>query len=163
MYRRIKIVRWLQALVLASVLWLALTGCGGAPRVDWELNITGNVGNPITVTYADLAKMEQIELADLLMEKSMGEDEVHSWSGASLDAILAQAEAGDLSGGITGYAADGYAVDIPQEELKGAIVALKKDGAWITEAEPDKAPIRLVCPETPANRWIFQIAEIEVK
>jgi DMSO/TMAO reductase YedYZ molybdopterin-dependent catalytic subunit len=158
-----KIGRWLQAVILASVVLLVLVGCSGAPKVDWDLKITGNVGSPITVTYAELAKMDQVDLTDLLMEKSMGEDEVHSWSGAPLDALLEQAEAGDLSGGITAYASDGYAIDIPQEELKDAIIALKKNGEWITDAEPDKGPIRMVCPETPANRWVFQIVEIEVK
>lgn len=158
-----KLSRWALVLITTSMLLLFLSGCGGAPRVDWDLAITGAVDNPVTVTYADLAKMEQVELTDLLMEKSMGEDEVHSWTGASLDAIFVEAGATDLSGGVTAYAADGYAIDIPEEELKGAIIALKKDGDWITEAEPDKGPIRLVCPETPANRWVFQIVEIEVK
>lgn len=155
--------RWQLTLILISIVLIALTGCSGAPKVDWELQITGNVGAPTTLTYADLAKMDQVDLTDILMEKSMGEDEVDSWSGAPLDAILAQAEAEDLSNGITAYAADGYAVDIPEEELGGAIVALKKNGEWITSAEPDKGPLRLVFPETPANRWIFQVTEIEVK
>jgi DMSO/TMAO reductase YedYZ molybdopterin-dependent catalytic subunit len=158
-----KTKRWQLTLILTGVLLLLLTACSGAPKVDWELHITGNVGNPITVTYADLAKMDQVDLTDILMEKSMGEDEVDSWSGAPLDAILAQAEAGDLGNGITAYAADGYAVDIPEEELSDAIIALKKNGDWITNVEPEKGPIRLICPDTPANRWVFQVTEIEVK
>jgi DMSO/TMAO reductase YedYZ molybdopterin-dependent catalytic subunit len=163
MHSNSKTVRWIGALLLSLVAAVALAGCTGAPKVDWDLSVTGSVGNPITVSYADLVKMDQVDLTDLLMEKSMGEDEVHSWSGASLEAILKEAQASDLSGGITAVAADGYAVDVPQEELKGAIVALKRDGEWITDVEADKGPIRLVCPETPANRWVFQIREINVK
>lgn len=163
MVQNSKFGRWLAVLAMVGATMVVLVGCSAAPRVDWDLEITGAVGNPTTVSYAELAKMEQVELTDLLMEKSMGEDEVHSWTGPALDAILAEADADDLSGGITAYAADGYAVDIPQEELQGAIVALKKNGEWITDAEPDKGPIRLVCPETPANRWVFQLVEVEVK
>ena len=42
------------------------------------------------------------------------------------------------------------------------IVALKEKGEWIAEADPDHGPIRLVFPHTPANRWVFQIQEIQV-
>ncbi|MGC9346811.1 MAG: molybdopterin-dependent oxidoreductase [Anaerolineae bacterium] len=149
-------------IVLSLLLTGLLTGCGGgAPNVDWELQVTGDVGNPITLSYADLVAMEQIELDDIMMEKSTGEDEVTSWSGPALDAILTQAEAGDPAS-ITAIAADGYAVDITNDELQGAIVALKRGDEWITEAEPDRGPIRLVTPETPANRWVFQLREIQV-
>jgi len=157
------LIHWLGMLGLSVLALVIAAGCGGTPQVDWDLTITGNVGNPITVSYADMVKMDQVDLTDILMEKSMGEDEVHSWVGASLGEILVKAEATDLSGGVTAVAADGYAVDIPEQELKDAIIALKRDGEWITDAEPDKGPIRLVCPETPANRWVFQIKEINVK
>jgi hypothetical protein len=105
--------------------------------------------------------MEQTELNDIMMEKSTGEDEVTSWSGPSLDDILAQAEAGEPAS-VTAVAADGYAIDVTSDELQGAIVALKRGDEWITEAEPDKGPIRLVTPETPANRWVFQLEELQV-
>jgi hypothetical protein len=43
-------------------------------------------------------------------------------------------------------------------------VALKSGGEWIVDVpeEEGKGPIRLVCPETPANRWVFQLQEIQV-
>jgi len=160
---RRQLIHWLGMALLSLILLIVAAACGGAPQVDWDVAITGSVGNPTSVSYAELVKMDQVDLTDLLMEKSMGEDEVHSWVGASLDEILAKAEVSDLSGGVTAIAADGYAVDIPEEELKDAIIALKRDGEWITDAEPDKGPVRLVCPETPANRWVFQITEINVK
>ena len=157
------VVKLMVLAVLSTLLTGLLTSCGGsgAPKVDWELQITGDVGNPITLSYADLVEMEQVELNEIMMEKSTGEDEVTSWSGPSLDAILDQAEAGDPAG-VTAIAADGYAIDITSDELQGAIVALKRGDEWITEAEPDKGPIRLVTPETPANRWVFQLEEIQV-
>ena len=149
-------------LTLILILGLTLTACGGgAPKVNWTLEVSGAVETPLTLSYADLTKMPQKEMADLLMQKSLGEDEVASWSGAVLDDIFAQAGVTDYAS-VTAIAADGYAVEISNDELQDAIIALKKDGQWITKAEPDKGPIRLVCPETPASRWIFQIQKIQV-
>ena len=148
-------------LVLGLGLMLALTACGGVPKVDWTLEISGAVSTPLTVSYAELTQMPQIDLKDVLMQKSLGEDEVASWSGPALDDIFKQAGVADYTT-VTATAGDGYAVEITRDELQGAIVALKKDGAWITKAEPDKGPIRLVCPETPANRWVFQVQKIQV-
>jgi DMSO/TMAO reductase YedYZ molybdopterin-dependent catalytic subunit len=151
------------AALLGALLVVGLSGCGGgAPKVDWELKVGGSVGKPLTLSYAELTNMDQVDLTDILMEKSLGEDETGSWSGAPLAAILQQAEVSAGYVSITALAADGYAIEISKDELQDAIVALKKDGEWITEAEPDKGPIRLVCPETPANRWVFQLQEIQV-
>jgi len=152
---------WYWMLVVGLVMMIALTACGGAPQVDWTLEISGAVDNPLTLDYGTLVSLPQIDLTDVLMQKSLGEDEVASWSGPALDGIFEKAGVGDYST-VTATAADGYAVEISRDELQGAIIALKKDGAWITKAEPDKGPIRLVCPETPANRWVFQIQKIQV-
>lgn len=149
---------WL--VLLGMVLMLGLAACGGAPKVDWTVEVTGG-STPLTLTYADLVKMEQVELKDLLMQKSLGEDEVHSWSGVPVKELLRQAGVQTFAS-VTATAADGYAIEITADEIEGAIIALKKNGQWITKAEPDKGPIRLVCPETPANRWVFQIQRLHV-
>jgi len=143
------------------ILALLLTSCGGTPKVDWELSITGDVSTPLTLSYAELTKMEQVELNDLMMEKSTGEDEITSWNGVPLDTLFSQAGVGDFST-ITAVAGDGYAIEITKDELEGAIIALKDRGEWITEVTPDKGPIRLVSPKTPGNRWVFQLMEIQV-
>ena len=152
---------WYWILVLGLGLMIALTACGGAPQVDWTVEISGAVDTPLTLDYGTLVQLEQVDLTDVLMQKSLGEDEVASWSGPALDEIFEKAGVGDYST-VTATAADGYAVEISRDELQGAIIALQKDGTWITKAEPDKGPIRLVCPETPANRWVFQIQTIQV-
>ena len=41
-------------------------------------------------------------------------------------------------------------------------MALKDGGEWIADVTPDNGPIRLVTPETPGNRWVFQLIEIQV-
>jgi DMSO/TMAO reductase YedYZ molybdopterin-dependent catalytic subunit len=150
---------WIVGLLLA----VSLTGCGGgAPDADWTLQIGGEVGTPLAVSYQELVEMPQTELSDILMERSEGEDTTGSWSGVALTSLLDEAAAPDGYASITAVAADGYAIEIPVEELEGAIVALKEEGEWIAEADPDHGPIRLVCPYTPANRWVFQLTEIQV-
>jgi len=149
-------------LTITLLLVLGLAGCGGgAPKVDWKLDVSGAVSSPLTLSYAELAKMPQTDLKDILMQKSQGEDTTGDWSGAALAEILARAGAGQYVS-ITVVAADGYAIEISKDELQDAIVALKENGKWITEADPDHGPIRLVCPHTPANRWVFQLTELQV-
>lgn len=142
-------------------LLIALTACAGAPKVEWTLEVSGAVDTPVTLDYGTLVQMPQVDLTDILMQKSLGEDEVASWSGPAIEEIFKEAGVGEYSS-VTATAADGYAVEISRDELQNAIIALKKDNTWITKAEPDKGPIRLVCPETPANRWVFQIQKIQV-
>jgi DMSO/TMAO reductase YedYZ molybdopterin-dependent catalytic subunit len=149
-------------LTMALLLVLGLAGCGGAaPKVDWMLGVSGAVSSPLTLSYVELAEMPQTDLNDILMEKSLGEDTTGDWTGVALDEILNQAGAGEYVS-ITAVAGDGYAIEISKDELQDAIVALKENGEWIAEADPDHGPIRLVCPHTPANRWIFQLMELQV-
>lgn len=152
---------WTWILILGLGLLIGLTACGGAPKVEWTVEISGAVSTPLTLDYGTLVQMPETDLKDILMQKSLGENEVASWSGPSLDDIFEKAGVGNFSS-VTATAADGYAVEISHDDLQNAIIALKKDGTWITKAEPDKGPIRLVCPETPANRWVFQIQKIQV-
>jgi DMSO/TMAO reductase YedYZ molybdopterin-dependent catalytic subunit len=149
-------------LIIAVLLLFGLVGCGNAaPKVEWQLKISGAVSTPLTVTYAELAKMPQKDLTDILMQKSRGEDVTGSWSGVALEDLLAKAGAGEYVS-VTAIASDGYAIEVSKDELQDAIVALKESGKWIQETDPDHGPIRLVAPTTPANRWAYQLTEIQV-
>jgi DMSO/TMAO reductase YedYZ molybdopterin-dependent catalytic subunit len=149
-------------LLTALLMVLVLAGCGGgAPDVDWALGVSGAVSNPLTLSYAELADMPQTDLNEILMEKSLGEDTTGDWSGVALDEILSEAGAGEFVS-ITAVAGDGYAIEISKDELQDAIVAMKENGEWIADIDPDHGPIRLVCPYTPANRWVFRLMELQV-
>ena len=102
--------------------------------------------------------MDMIDLNDILMEKSTGEDEITSWSGVPISTLLEQA--GDFFG--DGHRRRWLCDRNPREELEGGIVALKDDGEWIAKVAPDDGPIRLVTPQTPANRWVFQLVELQI-
>jgi hypothetical protein len=155
--------RWITLMLVA----LILVSCGAkgpaAPEVDWKLELTGDVGKSLTLSYADLAKMPQTTLKDVMMQKSAGDPIATTWTGVPLTEVLKKAEAGTEPSSITAVAADGYAIEIPRDELEGAIVAMRDGTDWIVKSDPDKGPIRLVCPKAPANRWLFQLTEIQVK
>jgi DMSO/TMAO reductase YedYZ molybdopterin-dependent catalytic subunit len=163
----VRLVKSGVVLLLATMV-LILMGCGSgggsqAPQVDWTLTVDGEIGNPLTLSYADLAAMEQVSLDQILMQKSRGEDTVNDWAGVPLAAILEEAEAVSTTSGITAMAADGYAIMISMADLEDAIVALKMDGEWISESDADHGPIRLVVPNKPSNHWIFQLDTIVVE
>ncbi|MBG0783820.1 MAG: molybdopterin-dependent oxidoreductase [Anaerolineaceae bacterium] len=158
MFKKTKQLLW----ALIIIVPMLLTGCSGVPKVEWELSISGDVSNPLTYTFDDLAKMEMVDLNDVLMEKSRGEDEVRSFSGVSLASLLEAAGASEDYSTITAIAGDGYAIEISKDEMTDGIVAMKQSGNWIVDEDPDAGPIRLVFPLTPANRWVFQIQEIIV-
>ncbi len=149
--------------IVFLLLSLLVAGCGsGAPDVDWELNIGGAVNNPLTLSFDDLAKMEQVDLNDILMEKSTGDDVITSWSGVPVAGLFEDAGAPADWSTVTAVAGDGYAIEITRDEMQDAIVALKEGEEWIATADPDHGPIRLVCPHSPGNRWVFQLQEIQI-
>ena len=147
-------------LVLVS-LAIGLTACANHPNVDWKLKISGDVNKPSVLTYADLAGMPQKELKDVLMQKTTSEDTVNTWVGVPLDEIAAKAGADPQFTTILVKGDDGYEMVLSKNELKGAIIALKMDGNWIAEKDKTHGPIRLVCPDTPANKWIYALVEIQ--
>jgi len=152
--------KYAMVVVATLALVLVLAACG-APKVDWTLSVSGAVSSPHSWTYADLAGLPETQLEDILMERSTGEDSMGSWSGVPIQDLLDAAGAGDLAS-VTAVAADGYAIEITKDELEGGIVALKENGEWIANADPEHGPIRLVTPNTPASRWVFQLQEIQV-
>jgi DMSO/TMAO reductase YedYZ molybdopterin-dependent catalytic subunit len=161
--RKLRKSSFVYPLVLVGLLSTLLAGCGrGTPNVDWELQVSGDVASPLTLSYEDLTEMPQVELNDILMERSTGENVVTNWSGVSVAEILREAGAPEVYTSVTAFAADGYAIEITSDELAEAIVALKDGREWIADATPDKGPIRLVCPQTPGNRWVFQLMELQV-
>jgi len=149
--------------MMILLLALVLAGCGsGAPKVDWELSIGGTVSKPLTISFSDLAKRDQVDLKEILMEKSTGDDEVTSWSGVSVAKLFEEAGAPADWSTVTAVAGDGYAIEISRDEMQDAIVALKDGTDWIAKTDPDHGPIRLVCPHAPGNRWVFQLKELQV-
>ncbi len=146
-------------LILAGILFSA---CSSSPNVDWNVKVIGAVESPLDLSFKDLVKLPQTDLNDIMMDKSIGEDELTTWSGVKLDELLSQAGAAADFATITAIAADGYAIEISKDELKDAIIALKQNDEWIQKLDREHGPLRLVCPQTPANRWVYQLTEIQI-
>lgn len=140
-----------------------VAGCSSAPKVDWAFEIEAPGVQPLQVTYADLASKPQVDLKDILMQKTTGTDVVSSWRGVYLASLLSAAGAPAVYSILSVEASDGYVMEIPFSELENAIIALQEDGKWIAENDPDHGPIRLVAPAVPANRWVYAITKITVK
>ena len=155
--RTITKFNWL-AILIVPVLLIAC----GTPNVEWNLVISGEVASTTTFTFDDLAEMDLIDLNEILMERSHGEDEIRSFSGVPLEELLTSVGVSGTFNTITAIAADGYAIEISKGEMVDGIVALKQGGKWIAKVDPDEGPIRLVFPNTPADRWVFQVTEIVV-
>ncbi len=141
---------------------LAISACASSPKVEWQVKIGGAVEKPMDLSFQDLVNLPQTDLNNILMDKSIGEDETTTWSGVKLEELLAQAGAADDFVTLTAFAADGYAIEISRDELKDAIIALKQNDEWIQKSDPEHGPLRLVCPQTPANRWVYQLTEIQI-
>ena len=154
--------RRLVITIFILFLTASIAACNAAPNVEWELSISGAVGDSYSITYQELLELDQTDLENVFMDKSVGEDEYGSWSGVAVDHLLTKAAVDPDYVTVTAVAADGYAIEISKEELMGSIVALEENGEWIYKADPEHGPIRLVCPQIPANRWVFKVMEIQV-
>jgi DMSO/TMAO reductase YedYZ molybdopterin-dependent catalytic subunit len=160
-----KTYRWISVLILSALL-VALVSCAGsgAPKVDWEIKVTGAVDKPLTLSYANLAKHPQVKLENILMQRSQGEDSYDTWEGPALWPILKEAGISPNATAVTVTAADGYAVQIPLADMpqERTIIALKYNGEWSAE-DKEHGPLRIVVDGLPANHWIFQVTEIKVE
>lgn len=150
-------IRRLPFLVIGM---LILSACAITPKVKWDLTITGSVNEPSTFSYQELASLPQTGLENVMMDRSVDEDEIGSWSGVALDDLFLHAGVSNEFSTLTAVASDGYSITVLPEELEGAIIALKKDGEWIQIVDPSHGPIRLVCPRTTASRWVYKLKGI---
>jgi hypothetical protein len=146
-----------KATLIISFLLVAglLVACGGsAPDVDWTLGLSGDASSPLTVGYAELVEMPQLELDQVLMEKSLGEDITGDWSGVFLDELLAEAGAGEYVI-ITAIADDGYTAETTLAEIQDCadcILSFRNQGGF-----------SIVAPGFPGNMQVKGVVEIQVK
>ena len=134
------------------------------PRVEWTVELAGpGLGKPTAFTFEQLARMEMTRLDDVLMQKSHSPDEVTSWRGVSLDALLAVAKVKPGPMSILFEAPDGYMVRCSREDLESAILALQDgSGRWLADLDVAR-PIRLVVPSKPGDRWMANPARVTVE
>ena len=152
---------WIGWVVLLVAL-VALSACAPrAPKVDWELEVTGAVSQPLTLSFDDLAGRDLDKLDKVVMERSEGDPDENAWEGVLLSKILDEAGASASATAIIFRAADEYEREVPLSDVGTAVVALKQDGTWLAE-DGQYGPVRIVIPGLPGSRWVGQLVEIEV-
>jgi DMSO/TMAO reductase YedYZ molybdopterin-dependent catalytic subunit len=101
-------------------------------------------------------------LEGVVMETKRGES-THDFEGVPLTTLFDLVAVHSDAEGITATAADGYAVSMPMADLgRDAMVALKMDGDWLANSDPE-SPIRLVVPGLAASNWVSQLVSITVE
>jgi DMSO/TMAO reductase YedYZ molybdopterin-dependent catalytic subunit len=139
---------------------IVLEGAGALPpQAEWELAFEGAMDNERTFEYVQLTGFESVELEGLVVQSESGES-IHDFEGVSLTTLFDLVALSSDAKSVTAVAADGYEVTIDMADLgRDAMVALKMDGEWLSESDPD-SPIRLVVPGLPADKWVSQLVAI---
>jgi DMSO/TMAO reductase YedYZ molybdopterin-dependent catalytic subunit len=137
---------------------------GTAVEIDldeWRLRVTGNVDNPLSLTYDQLRCTRKIEAYCTLVCPGFFQDEA-TWAGAPLADVLDLAQVQSRAGGLRLIGADGYTTFVSLEEARAKDAFL----AYEWEGEPlpilHGFPLRAVFPELNGNRWAKWLIEIEV-
>jgi len=167
-------MRNLRSLFLSTALLFAFaTGLAAqsaeATKPEFELVVSGDISNPLTLKASDLASMsrEKVDVTEQDGEKT-------SYEGVSLQEILKKAgipfgrqmRGKTLAGYVLAEAKDGYAVVFGLGELDPdlggtqVIVADKRDGKPLFEYQ---GPVRLVIPaDKEGARSVRMLEKLEV-
>jgi DMSO/TMAO reductase YedYZ molybdopterin-dependent catalytic subunit len=123
------------------------------PTVDsseWTLEVSGIVGNPLSLSYTDLVLRESTEFVATLecISNPVGGKYISNatWRGFPLAELLREAGIGDGVVDIELHAADGYVESIPLAEAlaEDTMVVHTMNGAPLTDEHG--APARLIVP-----------------
>ena len=117
---------------------------------SWTLPVKGLVSNPLTLDYAHLLAMNQVEQYNTLecVSNEVGGDLISTakWTGVKLKDVLAQAQVQTQATYVVFKAADGYDVGIPMEKamLDGTILAFQMNGVPLPAEHG--FPVRMIVP-----------------
>lgn len=138
------------------------------PRVstdDWDLSITGKVGQEITLDYETLLErpMMEVDATIACVSNEVGGDLVGTarWLGCRLDDLLEEAGIDPSADQIVGRSVDGFTAGFPTAVLDGrdAIVAIGMNGEPLPTDHG--YPARLIVPGlygyVSATKWLSEI------
>ena len=129
------------------------------------LRVTGEVGNPLSLTLADIAALPHRDVTAEIHERSV------RYHGVELNELLRLANPPEgievVRTFVIARAADVYEAVFSLAELtpdftdRTVLLADARDGESLPDAE---GPLRLVVPdEREAARWVRQLLELEVR
>ncbi|RJO63560.1 MAG: hypothetical protein C4523_19970 [Myxococcales bacterium] len=134
------------------------------PPMGYTLELTGSgLAQPSVVDLNELRRMKLVRLDNVLMQKSHGPDELSSWRGVLLEAVLKSAglRPGPMNVELRGE--DRFTRRTTLDLLESAIIALEDgEGRALAEIEEDYI-VRLVPPRLTGDYWIVNVCTITVE
>jgi DMSO/TMAO reductase YedYZ molybdopterin-dependent catalytic subunit len=128
---------------------------------DYELEITGLVDEPSTLTYEQVLDRKQYSKV-VTLHCVEGWDATILWEGVLLDDLLNQADAQDSAVTVIFHAADGYTSSLPLEYVRQnkIMLAYKMNGV---ELPPERGfPFQVVAESKWGYKWVKWVTGIEL-
>ncbi|MHC1605126.1 MAG: molybdopterin-dependent oxidoreductase [Candidatus Methanofastidiosia archaeon] len=150
-------------IALIAIIPLLFAGCISSQSDEenafvWDLEITGEVENPIVMGFEDLIAMPHSTIIATL-ERTTGGEETNVWTGVMLEDLLKIVQPKDSADKITFTAGDGYSVTLALDEIGDGMVAYKMDDIYLPEDEP----LRIVLPGIWGPAWVRGLSQINLQ
>jgi DMSO/TMAO reductase YedYZ molybdopterin-dependent catalytic subunit len=134
---------------------------------EGTLQITGQVSNPLNITFSQLQTYTPLTLQLTLSSSSHASDNgVFNYTGVTLSTLLEQAKVSANATSVYLHASDGYGTTISMQDAmtQDTIIAYQKDGALLTALKNGgEGPFRLIMGNDQyAQRWVRGVVAIEV-
>ena len=131
------------------------------------IQITGQVNNPLNITFSQLQTYTRTTIQVTLSSSSrLSENGVFNYTGVTLKTLLEQAKVSATATSVYIQASDGYGTNISIKDAMNSntIIAYQKNGASLTPLKDDgEGPLRLVIgSDQYAQRWVRGVAAIQV-
>lgn len=137
----------------------AANGATADTEEEWQLTVTGLVGNPFNLSWADLVAMPNstVNAALICVDAPATILEQGNWTGIKLRVLLEEAVPSSGAIKVGFFAADGYSTDLTLETAMrdDIILAYEKDCAPLND-------LRLVVPGKWGYKWISQVTQIRL-
>jgi DMSO/TMAO reductase YedYZ molybdopterin-dependent catalytic subunit len=124
---------------------------------SWRLQVTGQVENPLTVTYQELRQNAGLTAT---VDCTGGWYAERRWSGLSLGDVLAMAGLRADAVAVTVRSITGHWTALPLDEARQALLATHVGGELL--AHGHGFPLRLVAPQRRGFQWVKWVEEVRV-
>jgi DMSO/TMAO reductase YedYZ molybdopterin-dependent catalytic subunit len=134
------------------------------PSDGWSMSITGEVGESIDVTYADLTDMSvehRYVTLRCVGERLNGRKmDTAVWTGTPIKPLLDAADPEGACGCVMLHAEDGYSVQFPVEALEDGLLAWEMNGQPLPTSHGH--PVRVLVPGHWGETNVKWLSEIEL-
>lgn len=138
-----------------------------APAPQGTLQITGQVSNPMNITFSQLQTYTPLTLQVTLTSSSQPSDNgVFNYTGVLLSTLLQKAGVSANTTSVYIQASDGYGTTLSMQDAmkQKTIVAYERDDASLTPLKNGgEGPLRLIIgTDQYAQRWVRGVVSIQV-